>query len=87
MTDTLIRRVTTIIAHEQKIPAESITIDKTFQDLKIDSYDSINIIFALEKEFDLEIPDEAMRRIHSVRDVVEGIERLVAVKATGASPA
>ena len=69
-----------MIARTQKIPPETVTIDKTFAELKIDSLDGINILFALESEFNLDIPDEAARQIRSVREMVEGIEKLLAAK-------
>lgn len=81
MSDELISRVTGVIAKTQKIPPESVTIDKSFEELNIDSLDGINILFALEGEFDLDIPDDAARGIRTVRDMVEGIEKLLAAKA------
>jgi acyl carrier protein len=80
MTDDLLPRVTAVLAKAQHIPAESITIDSTFEDLKIDSLDGINILFALESEFDVDIPDDAAKQIRSVRQAVEGIEKLLAAK-------
>ena len=76
----LIARVTGVIAKTQKIPPESVTIDKSFEELKIDSLDGINILFALESEFDIDIPDESARTIRTVRQMVEGIEKLLALK-------
>ena len=81
MSDELIARVTRVIAATQKIPAASVTLDKTFEELKIDSLDGINILFALETEFGLDIPDDAARSIRSVREMAEGIETLLAAKA------
>jgi acyl carrier protein len=81
MSEELIARVTGVIAKTQKIPPESVTIDKTFEELKIDSLDGINILFALEGEFDVDIPDDAARSIRSVREMVDGIEKLLAAKA------
>jgi acyl carrier protein len=78
--DELIARVIAVIAKTQKIPPESVTIDKTFEELKIDSLDGINILFALEEEFDVDIPDEPAHQIRSVWEMVEGIEKLLAVK-------
>lgn len=77
----LISRVAAVIAKTQKIPPETVTIDKTFEELKIDSLDGINILFALEGEFDIDIPDDAARQIRTVREMVEGIEKLLAAKA------
>jgi acyl carrier protein len=87
MSDELIARVAQVIAKTQRIPAESITIDKTFEELKIDSLDGINILFALEGEFNVDIPDDQAREIRTVRDVVEGIEKLLAAKAARAQDA
>jgi acyl carrier protein len=81
MSKDLISRVTGVIAKAQKIPPETVTIDKSFEELKIDSLDGINILFALEGEFDLDIPDDAARGIRTVRDMVEGIEKLLAAKS------
>ena len=81
MSDELISRVTSVIARTQKIPPETVTIDKSFEELQIDSLDGINILFALEGEFDVDIPDDAARGIRTVREMVEGIEKLLAAKA------
>ena len=77
----LASRVAAVIAKTQKIPLESVTLDKTFEELKIDSLDGINLLFAVESEFDIDIPDDAARQIRSVREMVEGIEKLIAAKA------
>ena len=81
MPEDLISRVTGVIAKTQKIPPETVTIDKSFEELKIDSLDGINILFALEGEFDVDIPDEAARNIRTIREMVEGIEKLLAAKS------
>ena len=80
MSEDLISRVTGVIAKCQRIPPETVTIDKTFQELNIDSLDGINILFALEGEFDLDIPDDDAKQIRSVRQAVEGIQKLLAAK-------
>jgi len=82
MSPELVSRVTGVIAKTQHIPAESVTIDSTFEELKIDSLDGINILFALESEFDVDIPDDAARQIKSIRGMAEGIEKLLAAKAS-----
>jgi len=80
MSDQLTARVIEVIAKTQHLPAESITIDKTFAELKIDSLDGMNILFAVESEFDVSIHAEHAAAIKSVREMVEGIEKLVAAK-------
>ncbi len=79
-TDDLSAQVIRVIAQTQRIPLDSITIDSTFEQLKIDSLDGINIIFALENEFGIEIPDEGVQNMRSVRDVAAGVKELVKQK-------
>jgi acyl carrier protein len=80
MPDQLSARVIQVIAKTQHLPVESIAIDQTFADLKIDSLDGMNILFAVESEFDISIPDDQAAEIKSVRDMVEGIQKLVSAK-------
>jgi acyl carrier protein len=77
MPDDLEKRTIEVIAATQHIPADTITIDSTFEELKIDSLDGINILFAVENEFNINIPDEAAQKIRTVREMVDGIRKLV----------
>ena len=86
MNQDIIDRVSRVIAKTQHLPPESVTVDSTFEDLKIDSLDGINILFALESEFDIDIPDEAAKQIRSVRAMIEGIEQLVNLKQAKQAP-
>ena len=72
MSDELNQRIIRVIADTQHIPPETVTLDSTFAELNIDSLDGINILFALESEFNISIPDDAANTIRSVRDVVQG---------------
>lgn len=83
MPDDLEQRVIQVIASTQHIPAETITIDKSFEELKIDSLDGINILFAVENEFNISIPDEAAQSIRTVRQMVEGIRKLLDQEGDG----
>jgi acyl carrier protein len=73
----LTERVRGIIATSQHLEPEKVTADSTFEELGIDSLDGINILFAVESEFNINIPDDAAQSIRSVRDVVEGIAKLL----------
>ena len=73
----LTERVRKIIATAQHLPQEKITADSTFEELGIDSLDGINILFAVESEFNINIPDDAAQHIRSVRDVIDGIAKLL----------
>ena len=71
-------RVMEVIAKTQRIPLESISLDSTFEQLKIDSLDGINIVFALENEFGINIPDDGVQSMRSIGETVEGVRKLLA---------
>jgi acyl carrier protein len=73
----LTARVKSIIANTQHLAPEKVTADSTFQELGIDSLDGINILFAVESEFNINIPDDAAQSLRSVRDVIDGIAKLL----------
>lgn len=77
MPDELPKRVMDCIAETQHLPADQVAIDSSFEELGIDSLDGINILFALETEFDINIPDEQAREVRTVRQMVEGVRTLV----------
>lgn len=81
MSDALTDRVLRVIAATQRLPIESITPEKSFEELGIDSMDGVNILFALESEFDISIPDEEARGIQTVGGMIEGVRRMA-----GAAP-
>jgi acyl carrier protein len=85
-TDELGTCVIRVIAQTQRIPVESISPDSTFEQLKIDSLDGINIVFALENEFGINIPDEGVQNLRSVRETVDGVRKLVAEKSSLSVP-
>jgi acyl carrier protein len=71
------QKVIEIIAREQHIDPGKITLDSTFAELGIDSLDGVNILFALEEEFKLDIPDTVAQNMKSVRQVVDGLTRVL----------
>jgi acyl carrier protein len=81
MSDDMIQRVLKVIATSKRIPLETVTIDSEFQQLGIDSMDAVEILFALENEFDITIPDDEVRNVRNVRQMCAGVEKLVAAKS------
>ena len=84
MSDELIQRVLKVIAASKRIPLQTVTIESDFQQLGIDSMDAGEILFALENEFDISIPDDEVRNVRNVRQMSEGVDKLIAAKAAGA---
>ena len=84
MSDELIERVRKVIATSKRIPEDTVTIDSAFEELGIDSMDAVEILFALENEFDINIPDEEVKTVRNVRQMAAGVERLLAAKSASA---
>ncbi len=72
---TIEERVINVITKEQHFDPGKVTMDSTFQELGIDSLDGVNIMFALEEEFVISIPDSIARQMKSVRQVVDDLTR------------
>ena len=67
-----------MLAEQLEISADEITMDTNIvEDLGADSLDVVELIMSLEDEYDLVITDEAVRELHTIREVVEFIEKLV----------
>jgi len=70
-------KVIEIIAREQHLDPAKITVDSNFSELGIDSLDGVNILFALEEEFKIDIPDTVAQHMKSVRQVVDSLTRVL----------
>jgi acyl carrier protein len=78
-------RVIRVFADFKKVAPENIKMDTTFEELGFDSLDGLNLIFELEEEFDIVVPDEQVQSMRSVSEVVSGIETLLAEKGKSAA--
>lgn len=78
MTDSSVaERVIRVFSEFKKVPREDIKMDTTFADLGLDSLDGLNLIFELEEEFNVMIPDDKVESMKSVSEVVDGIQWLL----------
>ena len=83
MNDALTEQVVSALARVKHIPRESITPDSTLESLALDSLDTITLMFELEEAVGVSIPDDRMRAVRTVRDVVEGIRQIKDPAAAG----
>ena len=74
--DTVLEKVKEVISEQLGIEdTDSITTETTFiDDLGADSLDIVELIMALEEEFDVEIPSEDLEKILTVNDVIKYLE-------------
>jgi acyl carrier protein len=58
------------------VPADEVTPDKTFvDDLDIDSLSMVEIAVAAQDKFGVEIPDDQLKDLKTVQDVIDYVER------------
>jgi acyl carrier protein len=63
------------VAHQLGVEEETITRESSFgEDLGADSLDVVELVMALEEEFEIEIPDDQAEKIVTVGDAVKFIE-------------
>ncbi|MFT7520456.1 MAG: acyl carrier protein [Kiritimatiellia bacterium] len=73
--DEITRKVADIIAQNLDVNRDEIVPSASFvNDLNADSLDIVELVMAIEKEFDLEIPDEEAENIRTVQDAITYIE-------------
>ena len=73
--DAIFEKVKEVIMDQLAVEDDAVKMETSFiDDLGADSLDIVELIMALEEEFDLQIPDSEAEKIMSVGDVVEYIK-------------
>ncbi|UCF77748.1 MAG: acyl carrier protein [Candidatus Eiseniibacteriota bacterium] len=71
-------RVKQIIVEQLGVTAEQVTPEASFiDDLGADSLDTVELVMALEEEFDIEIPDEDAEKLRTVQDALNYLKKHV----------
>lgn len=79
MNQEIFDRVKKIVIEQLEVEEDKVTPEASFaNDLGADSLDTVELVMALEEEFDIEIPDEAAEQIDTVGKAVEHISEKVA---------
>jgi acyl carrier protein len=77
-TEEVFEKVKNIIVEQLGVQDTAVTMEASFiDDLGADSLDIVELVMALEEEFDIEIPDSDAEKVVSVSDVVEYIKENV----------
>jgi acyl carrier protein len=67
-------RVKKIVVEQLGVKGDEVTVDASFvDDLGADSLDTVELVMALEEEFETEIPDEDAEKIITIKDAVNYI--------------
>jgi acyl carrier protein len=80
-------RLRATVAKELKQDVSSITTEHTLRgDLKLNSLDAIELMFRIEEEFDLSIPDDDMQGFVKVGDVIDYLQRRLSGESGAPAP-
>ena len=75
---TIAERVKEIVVDQLAVSPDQVSVEAKFiEDLGADSLDTVELVMALEKEFDLEIPEEDAEKLQTLADAVKYIEGTV----------
>ncbi|MCH4153088.1 MAG: acyl carrier protein [Saccharofermentans sp.] len=73
----LFNSIKQMIVDQLGVDEETITEDSSFvDDLNADSLDMVELVMAMEQEFDIEIPDDVAEKVVTVKDAVEYVQNL-----------
>lgn len=76
MTPDTFERVRRIVAKYLNVPAESVGEDSKLEELGFDSLGALELVFEIEEEFKVSVPDDRIPEFNTVRAVCDGIEAL-----------
>ena len=68
-------KLQSVVADQLDVEPEKVALEANIaEDLGADSLDIVDLVMAIEEEFDMEIPDDAVEKIKTVGDIVNYIE-------------
>ncbi len=75
MSNSIEERVTKIVMEQLEVSEEQATPNASFvDDLGADSLDTVELVMALEEEFEVEIPDEVAEKITSIQEAIDYVK-------------
>ncbi len=69
------------IAQQKMISIEDIMLDSTLESLEITSLDSISLVFDIEDRYGIEVPNEELKKLGTLQDIVDGVDALLKSEA------
>lgn len=67
---TVLDKIKAIVVDQLGVEEDEVTMETSFESLNADSLDVVELVMALEEEFDLEIPDEDAEKLITVKAAV-----------------
>ncbi|HUJ14899.1 MAG TPA: phosphopantetheine-binding protein [Thermoanaerobaculia bacterium] len=78
--DEIQQKLIEIVRKEKEIPDDKLTLDTPLADAGIDSLDALTILFAIEEQFHISIPDDKARAMKTFGDMVDVVQELAPVE-------
>jgi|LakMenEpi03Aug12_release.lakeMendotaPanAssembly.Ray.scaffolds.fasta_scaffold00981_36 acyl carrier protein len=75
MSERVFEKIATLLSTKKGLNKELISIDSSFEELGLDSLDSIELIADMEEAFNVTIPNTELQGIKSIRNAVDGLSK------------
>lgn len=66
-----------VISEQMEFDPDDIKPESTWEELKIDSLDIVDMIFTLESQYDIELPEDEMENVRTVGELAELVGRKI----------
>lgn len=70
-------KIKELIATKKGVPPESIHITQSFEELGLDSLDSVELISDLEDHFQVNIPNQEVLQIKTIQEAADSLSKLI----------
>ena len=81
MNQDLVDAVIMAISKQKGLDSSSIGLNSSLPELGVNSLDAISIVYDIEDRFDIEVPNEMLAELASVRDIVDKLSTLIPAPA------
>ena len=75
MSERVFEKIATLLSTKKGLNKELISIDSSFEELGLDSLDSIELIADMEEAFNVTIPNTELQGIKSIRNAEDGLSK------------
>ncbi len=68
------------IARQKMLAVEDISLDSSLEELEISSLDAISLVFDIEDQYGVEVPNDELKKLRTVGDIVDGVHQLLGAR-------
>ena len=73
----IFEKIKSLLAEQLSLEEDTITLATRFEELGADSLDIVELVMAMEEEFDIQVEDEQVEKVQTVGDIVNAISAMV----------